>query len=105
MPFLPQEALRSIMLAGRYRPGQHHHHNGFLQHLFATSHPPTHPPAPLAPAPAARNAHHRARPGAMARRRTHVIYRKGTRHHPAVSAFAAAIRESAARYLTSAQAS
>lgn len=25
------------MLAGRYRPGQHRDHNGFLQHVFATS--------------------------------------------------------------------
>lgn len=25
------------MLAGRYRPGQHGGHNGFLQHVFATS--------------------------------------------------------------------
>lgn len=34
---LPQAALLAIMLARRYRPGQHHHHNGFLQHVFATS--------------------------------------------------------------------
>ena len=33
----PQAALLAIMLTGRYRPGQHHHHNGFLQHVFATS--------------------------------------------------------------------
>ena len=25
------------MLAGRYRPGQHHHHNGFLELVFTTS--------------------------------------------------------------------
>ncbi len=25
------------MLAGRYRSGQHRGHNGFLQHVFATS--------------------------------------------------------------------
>jgi DNA-binding transcriptional LysR family regulator len=31
------------------------------------------------------------------RRRTRIAYRKGTRHHPVVSAFADAIRESAAR--------
>lgn len=31
-----------------------------------------------------------------ARRRTSIAYRKGTRHHPAVAAFAAAIREQAA---------
>ena len=35
-PF-PQAALLAIMLARRYRPGRHHHHNGFLQHVFATS--------------------------------------------------------------------
>lgn len=33
----PQAALLSITMAGRYRPGQHRHHNGFLQHVFATS--------------------------------------------------------------------
>jgi hypothetical protein len=33
----PQAALRATMMAGRYRPGQHHQHNGFLQHAFATS--------------------------------------------------------------------
>jgi hypothetical protein len=32
-----QAALLAIMMAGRYRPGQHHHHNGVLQHAFATS--------------------------------------------------------------------
>lgn len=32
-----------------------------------------------------------------ARRRTHIAYRKGTRHHPVVSAFAAAVREPATR--------
>jgi hypothetical protein len=34
---LPQAALLPIMMAGRYRPGQHHHHSDFLQHAFATS--------------------------------------------------------------------
>jgi hypothetical protein len=24
-------------MSRRYRPGQHHNHNGFLQHAFATS--------------------------------------------------------------------
>ena len=33
----PQAALLAIMMAGRYRPGRHHHHDGFLQHAFATS--------------------------------------------------------------------
>jgi hypothetical protein len=33
----PQAALLAIMTAGRERPGQHHHHNGFLQHAFETS--------------------------------------------------------------------
>lgn len=37
MPFPPQAVLLAGTLAGRYRPGRHHHHNGFLQHLFATS--------------------------------------------------------------------
>jgi hypothetical protein len=31
-----QAALLAIVLAGRYRPGQHHT-NGFLPHVFATS--------------------------------------------------------------------
>ena len=35
-PF-PQASLLAIMMAGHYRPGQHHHYNGFLQHAFATS--------------------------------------------------------------------
>ena len=35
------------------------------------------------------------------RRRTSIACRKGTRHHPVVSAFAEAIREPATRYLTS----
>jgi DNA-binding transcriptional LysR family regulator len=35
------------------------------------------------------------------RRRTCIAYRKGTRHHPVVSAFAEAIRESATRCLSS----
>ena len=35
--YVPRAALPAIMLAGRYRPGRHHHHNGFLQHVFATS--------------------------------------------------------------------
>jgi F0F1-type ATP synthase assembly protein I len=33
----PRAALLAIMMAGRYRPGRHRHHNGFLQHVFATS--------------------------------------------------------------------
>jgi len=33
----PQAALLAIVLAGRYRPGRHHHHNGFRQHVIATS--------------------------------------------------------------------
>jgi len=33
----PRAALLAIMLAGRYRPGQHDHHSGSLQHVFATS--------------------------------------------------------------------
>jgi hypothetical protein len=33
----PEAALLAIMMAGRYRPGRHHHHNGFLQHAFAAS--------------------------------------------------------------------
>ena len=32
-----QAALLAVMLAGRYRPGRHHYHDGFLQHVFATS--------------------------------------------------------------------
>ena len=35
-PF-PRAAPLAVMLAGRYRPGQHDHPNGFLQHAFATS--------------------------------------------------------------------
>jgi hypothetical protein len=33
----PRAAPLAIMLAGRYRPGQHDHHSAFLQHAFATS--------------------------------------------------------------------
>jgi hypothetical protein len=33
----PQAALLAIRMSRRYRPGQHHHHNGFLQHAFAIS--------------------------------------------------------------------
>lgn len=33
----PQAALLVSRMAGRYRPGQHHQHNGFLEHAFATS--------------------------------------------------------------------
>jgi hypothetical protein len=33
----PQATLLAATLAGRYRPGQHRDHNGFLQHLFAAS--------------------------------------------------------------------
>jgi hypothetical protein len=33
----PQAALLAIKMSRRYRPGQHHHHNGFLQYAFATS--------------------------------------------------------------------
>jgi len=33
----PQATLLATMLAGRYRPGQHRDHNGFLQYVFATS--------------------------------------------------------------------
>jgi hypothetical protein len=33
----PQAALLAIRMSRRYRPGQHHHHNGFLQNAFATS--------------------------------------------------------------------
>jgi hypothetical protein len=33
----PQAALLAAMLAGRYHPGQHRDHNGFLQHAFAAS--------------------------------------------------------------------
>ncbi len=35
-PF-PPAALPAIMLAGRYRPGGQHHHDGFLQSAFAAS--------------------------------------------------------------------
>jgi hypothetical protein len=35
-PF-PQATLLATMLAGRYRPGQHRDHDGFLQHVFAAS--------------------------------------------------------------------
>jgi hypothetical protein len=34
---LPYAARLAIMLAGRYRPGQHQHRNGFLPHVFAIS--------------------------------------------------------------------
>ena len=33
----PRATMLAIMMAGRYRPGRHRHHNGFLQHVFATS--------------------------------------------------------------------
>ena len=33
----PQAALLAVTMSRRYRPGQHHNHNGFLQHAFATS--------------------------------------------------------------------
>jgi F0F1-type ATP synthase assembly protein I len=33
----PQATLLATLLAGRYHPGQHRAHNGFLQHVFATS--------------------------------------------------------------------
>lgn len=33
----PREALLAIGMAGRYGPGRHRHHHGFLQHAFATS--------------------------------------------------------------------
>jgi len=33
----PQPALLASRMAGRHRPGQHHQHNGFLEHAFATS--------------------------------------------------------------------
>jgi hypothetical protein len=33
----PQAAMLASTMAGRYRPGQHHQHNGFLEHAFATS--------------------------------------------------------------------
>jgi hypothetical protein len=33
----PQAALLAVTMFRRYRPGQHHNHNGFLQHAFATS--------------------------------------------------------------------
>jgi hypothetical protein len=32
-----QATLLATLLAGRHRPGQHRDHNGFLQHVFATS--------------------------------------------------------------------
>ena len=35
-PF-PRATLLATMLAGRYRPGQHRDHNGFLRHAFAAS--------------------------------------------------------------------
>jgi hypothetical protein len=34
---LPQATLLATRLAGRYRPGEHRDHTGFLQHLFAAS--------------------------------------------------------------------
>jgi hypothetical protein len=33
----PQAAMLASTMAGRYRPGQHHQYNGFLEHAFATS--------------------------------------------------------------------
>ena len=33
----PQAAPLAIRMSRPYHPGQHHHHNGFLQHAFATS--------------------------------------------------------------------
>ena len=33
----PQAALLAITMSRQYRPGQHHSHNGFLQHAFAIS--------------------------------------------------------------------
>jgi len=33
----PRATPLATMPAGRYHPGQHRHHNGFLQHAFATS--------------------------------------------------------------------
>jgi hypothetical protein len=33
----PQAAVLAAMLAGRYRPGRHRDHYGFLQQVFATS--------------------------------------------------------------------
>ncbi len=33
----PRATLLAAMLAGRYRPGQHRGHDGFLQHAFAAS--------------------------------------------------------------------
>jgi hypothetical protein len=33
----PRAALLASRMAGRYRRGQHHQHNGFLEHAFATS--------------------------------------------------------------------
>jgi hypothetical protein len=32
----PPAALLAIRMSRRYRPGQHHHHNGFLLHAFTT---------------------------------------------------------------------
>jgi hypothetical protein len=37
VPPFPQAAQRAIAMAGRYRPGRHGHHDGFLQHAFATA--------------------------------------------------------------------
>ncbi len=37
MATFPQAALLTIMLPGRNSPSRHHHHDGFLQHAFATS--------------------------------------------------------------------
>jgi hypothetical protein len=37
VPSFPQAAGLVIIAAGRYRPGLHRHHNGFVQHAFATS--------------------------------------------------------------------
>ena len=33
----PPAALLAVTLAGRYGPRQHHRHDGFLHHVFATS--------------------------------------------------------------------
>jgi hypothetical protein len=33
----PQAAMLASTMAGRHRPGQHHQHDGFLEHAFATS--------------------------------------------------------------------
>ena len=33
----PEAALLAVMMSTRYPPAQHHQHDGFLQHAFATS--------------------------------------------------------------------